>query len=77
MNTFNQLGNSRELADVRQFEQMIGRMFDVKASQEQRQMTNKQLMKVCSNLNFEYAQRYLDFQTTKQLLWMRHQHYYN
>ena len=52
MNNFNQPGNSRELADVRQFEQMIGQMFDVKASQEQRQMANKQLMKVCSNLNF-------------------------
>ena len=69
MNTFNQPGNSRELADVRQFEQMIGRMFDVKASQEQRQMANKQLMKVCSNLNFSNtAQSIFRFSNNKAAL---------
>lgn len=44
--------SQREMAEVRQFEQFISQMFDPKATQEQRQMANKQLMKVCSNLNF-------------------------
>jgi exportin-7 len=42
----------KEREDVRQFEQMIGQMFDVRASQDQRQTANKQLMKMCSNLSF-------------------------